>query len=1104
MRNGNWKWWIATSLVAMLAACSGETKDPGNTLPQIDPSEPQPVPTLGQNDFVSADGQNGEASQDNRNAGADGTNNAAAPSDQEADAGAAADDNRTVEEGDIYRVMSDSGLILNLNSYRGLQIIDFSDPDKPEILGSVQVSGTPVEMYSVGDRVYMLMNNWRGYWGSRDDVQVNTFEGGLVMAVDVSDPSDPKVTGRAKIPGWIRKSRLTRGGGDEALFVVANDWSTNETYVKSWSVSSGGRLAEKSRIDLGGSVSEIQASPELLMVARWDWSQQQQGSTISLIDISSPTGTMVEGDEFRVAGRIAKKTNMNHRGDILRVVSGNSWSSNTNTNHVQTFDVSDIQNATPIDDETFGDGEDLYATLFLDNKAFFVTYRRVDPFHSFAIDDAGQIEEKSEFVVSGWNDWFKPVAQQRRLVGIGKNDQNGSTLAVSLYDIEDLTNPDPLVAREELDLSWAWSEANWDDRAFSVLEKGTNVNAPNGDLETGLVLLPFSGWDDANDKYVSGVQIFTFSDSTLTKRGLMYQDTQVRRSFVADRDENTTGNLSESELSLFDTTDPDQPLERSRLELAPNYSDFLVFGDYGVRRHDDSAYYGWWGSRGNTMPTDTLQIVSLAGDVDKADPVAEVTVPTNALVYQVGDLLVSVASEYLSQQSNQQPKFETTIDVWDLSSPTQPTHKGSLVTQDLPGQNYYGNYYGRPGVAEGDVAVAGSAYYPYGYGSPTVKVIDDGLVFVEREGQQELEGHEVITNTYPVDSLSQWGAGCYDQQSYEPKACTFVAGNESCRQLTRADGTVEDEVCTGSFQKCTQTDDGETDCQDYDPQASELQTNTWDRDRYRYWTSLDIHSVDVSQPANPKVGNTIHTPDSNESVGVIARGENVYYTYKRPYRVPGDSRPYVKYFFKKFDYSNVAAPSRTAEVNIPGELIEVDGDTIVTRDFLWGQNIIETSINKLEVSNGRAYLKGVNRFTDREVHGVQLDGAGHVLVTHQTSWLVNYNDHGYRSYEDWDRTVTLAILDLNSANFRNLGEVDVDDWASLKAAVNGKALFTVPGGMLVVNVSDATNPHAQAYFPLRGWPRDLDVDGDTVYFAAGPFGLYTFDADTYNLQQQAP
>ena len=54
--------------------------------------------------------------------------------------------------------------------------------------------------------------------------------------------------------------------------------------------------------------------------------------------------------------------------------------------------------------------------------------------------------------------------------------------------------------------------------------------------------------------------------------------------------------------------------------------------------------------------------------------------------------------------------------------------------------------------------------------------------------------------------------------------------------------------------------------------------------------------------------------------------------------------------------------------------------------------------------------------------------------------------------------------------------------------------------MLVVNIADATQPHAQAYFALRGWPRELVSNGDNVYFPAGPFGLYTFDTNEYNLQ----
>ena len=105
--------------------------------------------TTGQTTFYSADGYNGQRTQENDDR-------------SEAEPGAAADadadgfengggDDRTVEEGDIYRVIQgDKNLILNLNSFRGLQIIDFTDVASPKILGRVQVSGTPVEMYQVG------------------------------------------------------------------------------------------------------------------------------------------------------------------------------------------------------------------------------------------------------------------------------------------------------------------------------------------------------------------------------------------------------------------------------------------------------------------------------------------------------------------------------------------------------------------------------------------------------------------------------------------------------------------------------------------------------------------------------------------------------------------------------------------------------------------------------------------------------------------------------------------------------------------------------------------------------------------------------------------
>ncbi len=1068
---------MAWSFSACAPADNGGTTNNGGEQEQEDRY-------VGQTDFVSADGRNGDQTQDNT---ADDESDDFGAG--EADGAApGADSGRTVEEGDIYQVMASQDYVLNLNSYRGLQIIDFSDPSNPSIIGRVRVTGTPVEMYQVGDRVYVLMNNWRGYYGTREDLLPSQYQGGMVMVADVSDPTNPTVTGQAQVPGNIRTSRLTRGNGQEALFVVADDYSNgSETYVKSFSISSQGKLDAKSEFRFGGHVGDIQATPERLMVARNDYQNSSGYQTqVSLIDISNPSGEMVEGDAVQVKGIVRNQFNMHIQDDEMRVVSAGSWSG-TNTNHLETFDVSDIHDISPIDHDTFGDGQDLYATLFLEDRAFFVTYFRQDPFHAFAIDANGQADEKSEFIVSGWNDYFQAVASKTRLIGIGKNDEDGrNTMAVSLYDITDLTNPNPLITREEVDLDWSWSEANWDHRAYSVLEKGTRVTAPSGETETGLVLLPFSGYDQDEGRYVSAVQIFTFSSDTLTLRGTMEHGSRVRRSFVADRTDKTTANLSEQELSLFDTSDPDTPEELGRVELAPNYSDFWVFGDYGVRRQSQNGYYYGYYGNSDTEETDTLEAVALDGDPDTARSLSSVEIPSNSQVYQVDDLLVTATQYAVQDSSGEQQRYETEINVWDFANPTAPAHRGTLVSDEIE-SSYYRNY------GYGDCYDCG--YYS---GGVDAKVVDDGLVFVSAQTEREREGTQHYRYIHPEGN--RYHGNCWEDG--ERQECTYLTGGIRCTQLERLDGTMEPDVCEGAIRECTQDAQGDTECDEVDPDSIRTDEYTNSYDQYRYWRHYDLQALDLSNPTNPTLGATVSMPDSEDDVNLLARDNSIYITHREETQVVGDNRPYVRYYFKRIDFTDLASPQVGAAINIPGELLEVDGETIVTRDNLWGENIVETSINKLLVHDGLAYLKGSKRYRDREVQQVALDGAGNVLVSHRLGWRVAYDEHGSEYYNDADQSHYLSILDLGSSELSELADFEIDRWATLRDARAGRALFSIPGGLLVVNIDTPTSPFAQAYFPTRGWPRDIVVDGDVVYFAGGYYGMYKFGLDETNLSAE--
>jgi len=1034
------------------------------------PGKPGVTQPKGATDFISADSRAGESGSRN---GGSADAGAEAPADGDS-SGDGAD--RQVERGDIFRVLGD-GRILNLNAYRGLQVIDVRDVSAPKIEGRLDLTGTPVEMYVTGDRAIVLLNNWRGYYGTRDDVSVEIEEGGLVAVVDISDRSSLRLLDDAHVPGNISTSRLTQGGSAAALYVASQEhgqWSeagqiSNErTILRSFDVT-GASIVGKSDIDLGGYVQDIHATTtDVLMVARYDWNTNDGKSRVALVDISSPTGEMVLGDEITTLGQVRNKFNMDITGNVLRLVSGSTWSG-TNENHLETFDISDLESAVPLDHCSFGSGEDLFATLFVDHRAFFVTYFRTDPFHAFSIDEQGQCEEHAEFIVSGWNDFFRATLGDTRLIGIGRNDEgNRNRLAVSLYDISDIDNPSPLIDRDEINLEWGSSEAQWDDRAFTVLDDAVSVAA--GDVtETGLVLMPFEGWNSSTQAYVSQVQIFTFSSTTLTRRSVMDHGSSVRRSFLSD--DTTAANLSEEQLSLYSIADPSAPEELGRVDVAPSFSKVFSFGEHVARVRDRNRYY--YGSAAHA-PKARVEIVPRASVLDEAPAVASFEVTSGAELIQVGDLLVSVTMEYLDS-SSAKATYQTEIEVFDLSDPTSPRPRGTLSTDRLV-PSYGGDYYPFRYAADIDCF---DCYGGWGYGGNGTLVAGDALVFPEWTSQQESRGQLERCSTYPTES----GYCSVSPNGEEMCSETYVTGGIHCeRELP--DG---EEWCTGDIYECTRQS-GECE-RAVDPR---VERHCYTGEEHRYWSSMSFTVLSLSNPDAPSLSETVAARDDEEAVSLLAHGEAVYFSYQKPIDIADDPRPYVRRYFRVLDVSDPASPALGAAINVPGEVIAVDGDHVFTRDVVWDELDSETLVARLLIEGDVARLQAQRLFDGREVTAVQPDGDAHVLVSHGPTW------RGY-GYDDEPPPYTLSIL--ASADLAVAGTASVDAWASFVDAKDGKAIFSVSGGLLIFDVADPSAPEAQAYFATDSWyaPELLVEDGE-ILFAAGPYGIYRFDSDAYNLR----
>jgi len=153
-----------------------------------------------------------------------------------------------------------------------------------------------------------------------------------------------------------------------------------------------------------------------------------------------------------------------------------------------------------------------------------------------------------ELQVPGWSTYIQPLGD--RLVAIGINDTNDWRVAVSLFDVHDPAKPS-LLSKVPLGVNNSWSEANNDEKAFSVLP------------DSGLILVPYQGYE--TNGYASRVQLIDLGADSLKARGTIEHSFQPRRATLHN---DRIYSISGKELLTVDAANRDTPVVRSDLELS--------------------------------------------------------------------------------------------------------------------------------------------------------------------------------------------------------------------------------------------------------------------------------------------------------------------------------------------------------------------------------------------------------------------------------------------------------------------------------------------------------------------------------------------------------
>lgn len=503
---------------------------------------------------------------------------------------------RAVVESDIWQISGDRVYFFNQN--RGLQVVRMTNPDAPVLEGTLHLPAAGEQMYVLPSgsgaevRHVALLAHDSCNWDSSEVI---------IVKVDRGIPSE---TARLRVDGQVRESRLV---GD-VLYTASYSWRQvtvpdpsggaaqsvweNVTTVASYDLADPSKPVARDSVTLESNPSAIYATDRVLCVAMEGfqygtpikpvapWSVYGV-SSVHLFDISNPSGVIRQAGYLLTAGHVKDKFKLNLRGDVLTVAShkegrwfsrpvydaAGRWVRDDGfsegiSSWIQTFDVSNLDAPAKLGQLKLIEGEQTYGTRYDGDRAYVVTFRRVDPLWVVDLSNPTALKVIGELEVPGFSTYIEPLGD--RLVTMG---QEGSGVAISLFDVADPKKPS-LLSRVKLG-TWSWSEANNDEKAFKVL---------TGD---GLILVPWAGQRSdgstaTGSGYFQGIQLIDLFRDSLKERGVIEHKLQARRATTYG---SRIVSVSATELLVANASDRDKPAVTATLELSSSVDRFVIHGD---------------------------------------------------------------------------------------------------------------------------------------------------------------------------------------------------------------------------------------------------------------------------------------------------------------------------------------------------------------------------------------------------------------------------------------------------------------------------------------------------------------------------------------------
>ncbi len=321
------------------------------------------------------------------------------------------------------------------SSITSVRVYDISDREKPKLSRTAEVEGTYLTSRMIGHDVYFVINSYpcisplyEGITG--DDI--------IPLYRENSDAFGP-VASPEKI-GYIRPVRA-----ESFLTVAALSMSDDRAMALETIVGSG---------------QSVYASEKSLYVVQSEnpyfysqYEDEYNKVRTAIVKFNLRDGRVECAGTGHVKGHILNQFSMDEYGGYFRIATtvGEVWNTaKPSTNNIYVLDkgmevVGSLEDLAP--------GEKIYSVRFMGERAYVVTFKKVDPLFVIDLGDPRAPQVLGKLKIPGYSDYLHPY-DDTHLIGIGKeavdagDTSPGGTdfawyqgIKMAIFDVSDVERP---------------------------------------------------------------------------------------------------------------------------------------------------------------------------------------------------------------------------------------------------------------------------------------------------------------------------------------------------------------------------------------------------------------------------------------------------------------------------------------------------------------------------------------------------------------------------------------------------------------------------------------------------------------------------------------